>query len=301
MKGNADMRNIVRIGRLLALISIVMLVVVLPGCAGNDDGVRVVTREPRIRVSTTTSLYDTGLWNALEDEFEGRNDMRLDIVYAGTGIALEYGKRGDVDALAVHDKAREEAFIAEGYGVERVPFAYNYFVIAGPPDDPAALAGLGPEDAFRKLYEEQSASFVSRGDDSGTHSKEKAIWKAAGLDYEEVRTSGSWYIDRGGGMGPSLLMASEKQAYLLSDVGTFLAFQGDTGLEPIVEKGSIMLNVYSAIAVDPDVSSVERYERAQGLIDFLVSAEIQEYVGEYGVRDFGRPLFIPCAGNEPIA
>lgn len=277
------------------------LVAVLVGCAGIDGGLGVVASEPRLRVSTTTSLYDTGLWNVLEDRYEQQHDVRLDIVYAGTGIALEYGRRGDVDVLAVHDKAREDQFISGGYGVERVPFAYNYFVIVGPADDPAGLATLGPEEAFRTLYQSRSVSFISRGDDSGTHAKEQAIWKAVGLDYEEVRASGAWYIERGGGMGPTLLMAAEKQAYTLSDMGTFLAFQQDTGLVSIVERGSIMLNVYSVIAISPEISTPAQYERAQTLINFLVSREIQELIGEYGRRDFGRPLFTPCAGDEPTS
>jgi len=284
---------------LQAAAGILLLIGTLAGCVGDDGVVGAAPGQPRLRVSTTTSLYDSGLWNALEDRFEPEHGVRLDIVYAGTGIALEYGQRGDVDALAVHDKAREEKFIADGFGVERVPFACNYFVIAGPKDDPAGLAGLGPEDAFRKLYEVKTAAFISRGDDSGTHAKEKAIWKAAGLDHETVRSSGTWYIDRGGGMGPSLLMAAEKQAYVLSDIGTFLAFKGDTGLESIVEKGGIMLNVYSAIAVRPEVTDAERFARAQGLIDFLVSDEMQEFIGDYGVKEYGRALFTPCAGNEP--
>jgi tungstate transport system substrate-binding protein len=286
---------------LMVAAGILLLIGALAGCAGDDGVVGAAPGQPRLRVSTTTSLYDTGLWNALEDRFEPEHGMRLDIVYAGTGIALEYGQRGDVDALAVHDRAREEKFIADGYGVERVPFAYNYFVIAGPKDDPAGLAGLDPEEAFKKLFEEQATAFISRGDDSGTHAKEKAIWKAAGLDYEAVRTSGTWYIDRGGGMGPSLLMAAEKQAYVLSDIGTFLAFQGDTGLESIVEKGGIMLNVYSAIAVRPEVTEPARFARAQTLIDYLVSDEMQKFIGDYGVKEYGKSLFTPCAGNEPEA
>jgi tungstate transport system substrate-binding protein len=284
-----------------AAVGVLLLIGALAGCAGDDGVVGAAPGQPRLRVSTTTSLYDTGLWNALEDRFEPEHGIRLDIIYAGTGIALEYGQRGDVDALAVHDREREEKFIAGGYGVERVPFAYNYFVIAGPKDDPAGLAGLDPEEAFKKLYEEQTTAFISRGDDSGTHAKEKAIWKAAGLDYEAVRTSGTWYIDRGSGMGPSLLMASEKQAYVLSDIGTFLAFQRDTGLVSIVEQGGIMLNVYSVIAVRPEVTDPARFARAQTLIDYLISSEVQAFIGDYGVKEYGRSLFTPCAGNEPAA
>ncbi len=284
---------------LLAAVICPLLMVMLLGCARGDVHVGVDGARERLRVATTTSMYDTGLWEVIEARYEQQYGIRLDVVYAGTGIALEYGRRGDVDVIAVHDKVREEQFIAEGYGIERVPFAYNYFVIVGPGDDPAGLADLQPEQAFTRLYQSQRVPFISRGDDSGTHVKEKAIWKAAGLDYEEVRTSGAWYIERGGGMGPTLLMAAEKQAYALSDIGTFLAYQGDTGLITLVEKDSIMLNVYSAIVIPPEITSAARYDRAQTLIDFLVSPEVQELIGEYGTKDFGRPLFAPCAGAEP--
>ncbi len=293
-------RKVLRIRlTLLAAVICPLLMVMLLGCARGDVHVEVDGARERLRVATTTSMYDTGLWEVIEARYEQQYGIRLDVVYAGTGIALEYGRRGDVDVIAVHDKAREEQFIAEGYGVERVPFAYNYFVIVGPGDDPAGLADLQPEQAFTGLYQSQRVPFISRGDDSGTHVKEKAIWKAAGLDYEEVRTSGAWYIERGGGMGPTLLMAAEKQAYALSDIGTFLAYQGDTGLVTLVEKDSIMSNVYSAIVIPPEITSAARYDRAQTLIDFLVSPEVQELIGEYGTKDFGRPLFTPCAGAEP--
>jgi len=275
------------------------LIAGLSGCSA-DSGTSIVKAQDRLKVSTTTSLYDTGLWNVLEDRFEQQYNTRLDILYAGTGIALEYGKRGDVDALAVHDKAREEQFIAEGYGVERVPFAYNYFVIAGPENDPAGIRGMTPENAFQKLYQDKNTSFISRGDESGTHSKEKAIWKAAGLDYNTVKDSGTWYVEAGAGMGPTLIMAREKQGYTLSDIGTFLAFKSDTGLVPVVDKGSILLNVYSVIAINPEKASGAKYEKAQQLVDFLVSDEIQKLIGEYGIKDYGSSLFNPCAGNEPL-
>ncbi|MFO7997259.1 MAG: substrate-binding domain-containing protein [Dehalococcoidia bacterium] len=252
-----------------------------------------------LMVATTTSLYDTGLWDDLAPIFEEKHGVKLHVSYAGTGIALEYGKRGDVDAVAIHDKAREEQFVADGYGVERVPFAYNYFLIVGPPDDPAGLRGLSPEDAFKKLMEVGGGEFVSRGDDSGTHAREKAIWQAAGFDYESVQQAGTWYIEAGRGMGPTLLMASEKGAYTLTDNGTFLAYEGDLSLEPIVETGAMLLNVYSIIAVSPDRYPETKLDMANNLVAFLVSPEIQELIGNYGVEEYGMPLFMPCAGGEP--
>jgi len=287
---------------LLATIALALISVVATACA--PAGVGALQPQERVRVATTTSLYDTGLWGYLEPMFEQKYGVELDIIYAGTGIALEYGERGDVDAITIHDKAREEQFVAEGYGVERVPFAYNYFLIVGPSDDPAGIKGLSPEDAFKKLMEEgtnnpEQVKFVSRGDNSGTHGKEKAIWKAAGFNYEAVQKAGDWYIEVGRGMGPTLLMASEKHAYTLTDMGTFLAYKGKLELVPVVEKGSILLNVYSVIAINPEKHPETKIEMANNLIDFLTSKEIQELIGEYGVKEYGIQLFIPCAGNEP--
>ena len=253
----------------------------------------------RLRMATTTSLYDTGLWSYLEPMFEDASGVELDVLSAGTGIALEYGKRGDVDIITIHSKSREEQFVAEGYGVERVPFAYNYFLIVGPENDPAGIKELSPEGAFQELMKMASASFVSRGDDSGTHGKEKAIWKAAGLNYEAVQKAGDWYIEAGRGMGPTLLMAGEKQAYTLTDAGTFLAYKGQLELVPIVDKGDILRNVYSAIAVSLEKHPKTKAEMAAKLIDFLTSLRIQGLIGNYGVEEYGMQLFIPCAGAEP--
>ena len=242
--------------RAFYLLSIVVLMSLLLGAIGcTNGGAEPLPPAQRLRVATTTSLYDTGLWGYLEPMFEDKYSVELDVLYAGTGIALEYGRRGDVDVITVHSKSRELEFVAEGYGIERVPFAYNYFLIVGPASDPAGIKGMTPEDAFKKLNDTGSGSFISRGDDSGTHGKEKAIWKSAGFDYETVRKAGAWYIEAGRGMGPTLLMASEKQGYTLTDVGTFLAFKGKIELVPAVEEGSILLNVYSVIQRQSQISS----------------------------------------------
>jgi len=278
------------------VISFLIAGIVLVSLTGGVAGCGTSTTTPpqqRLRVATTTSLYDTSLWDYLEPMFEEQYNVELDIMYAGTGKALEYGRRGDVDAIIVHSKACELQFIAEGYGVTRVPFAYNYFLIVGPKDDPAGIKGMSPEEAFKKLTE--TGSFVSRGDDSGTHSKEKAIWKAAGFDYEAVREARKWYIESGMGMGPTLLLASEKRAYTLSDMGTFLAYKGKLDLVPIVDKGDILLNVYSAIVVNHPETKIDM---ANNLISFLTSPEIQKFIGDYGIKEYGTQLFTPCARAE---
>ena len=281
-----------------------MTVIILVGLIGGMVGCRTSTATPlppqeRLKVATTTSLYDTGLWGYLEPMFEKQYNVELDVIYAGTGKALEYGRRGDVDVIVVHDKASEEQFIAEGYGVTRVPFAYNYFLIVGPKDDPAGIKGMSPEEAFKELVETGAGSFVSRGDDSGTHKKEQAIWKQAGYDYKTVREAGTWYIEAGIGMGPALIMASEKKAYTLSDMGTFLSYRSKIDLVPIVDKGDILLNVYSAIAINPEKHKKTRIEMANNLISFLTSPEIQKFIENYRVKEYEGQLFIPRARAEP--
>lgn len=283
--------------RLSAMLAIPALLYSTASCLIQENG--VLPMRERLRVATTTSLYDSGLWDSLEPIFEKKYCVEVDVLYAGTGIALEYGRRGDVDIIVVHDRTRELQFIADGYGVERVPFAYNYFLIVGPENDPAEIKGLTAEEAFAKLAGSGTFPFVSRGDDSGTHYKEKAIWESAGVKYEAVRTSGAWYIEAARGMGPTLLMASEKRAYTLTDLGTFLSYKGEIDLIPIVDKGNALLNVYSAIAVNPERNPGVNYEMAKNMVDFLISPEIQGLIGNYGAEKYGSPLFIPCAGVEP--
>ena len=284
----------------LVAASIVATFGTLTGCGG-PDAVAALSARARFRVATTTSLYDTGLWGHLEPKFEDKYDVELDIMYAGTGKALEFGRRGDVDAVAVHAKSSEEKFIAGGYGVERYPFAYNYFLVIGPESDPAGIKGLSPEDGFSRLMQQGqedpgNAKFISRGDNSGTHSKEKAIWAGGGYDYTDVEKSGDWYVEAGAGMGPTLVMANEKSAYTLVDIGTYLAFKKDLGLVPVIDEGDILLNVYSVIAVNPDTVPGVKIDMANNLIEFLTSDEIQDLIGKYGVKDYGRQLFTPCKG-----
>jgi len=278
----------------------------LPACVEEETSTPTVTPEGiiiqqaqgRLAVATTTSLYDSGLWEYLEPMFEQEYGVEMDVLYAGTGKALEWGERGDVDAITVHSKARELAFVGAGYGVERIPFAYNYFLIVGPETDPAGISGISPEDAFTKLMADGNANrqikFVSRGDNSGTHGKEKSVWATAGYDYEDVRTAGSWYVEAGSGMGSTLAMASEMQAYTLTDIATFLSFKADLGLAPIVDEGEALINVYSVIVV----ASTKKADSANNLVAFLISSEIQELIGKYGVKDYGRQLFTPCAGQD---
>jgi len=246
----------------LAVAVIALVLVMVLGRSGQ-------TETEVLRVATTTSLYDTELWDCLETIFEDRYNADLQITAKGTGMALELGMNGDVDVVTVHDPAQEAAFIAGNYSLEaevngnsthRVTWAYNYFIIIGPESDPAGVGNLtgslAPEEAFQKIQQEgaldpDNVKFVSRGDNSGTHGKEKAIWASAGYNYtEDIQGDGAaagLYIEAGTGMGATLEMADEMMAYTLTDKGTFLAYQGDLDLVPLVEEGDIMLNVYTVI------------------------------------------------------
>ena len=261
----------------------------------------------RFKIATTTSLYDTGLWYYLEPMFEKYADVEMDIIYAGTGIALEYGKRGDVDAVVVHDPAAEDKFIADGYGINRRYFAYNFFIIAGPPADPAGIKGLSATEAFKKIYEAgmsnpDTVKFISRGDNSGTHSKEKLIWSKAGFNYDDILNSGKWYEEAGKGMGPSLVMANEQQAYILADISTFLSYtknaSNNATIVSLVEQDPVFLNVYAVMAINPDTTKVQNIAIANKFINWLISPEIQNVIGTYGKAEYGRSLFFPLSDGS---
>jgi len=276
------------------------LLVTLIACSGQPE-------TEVLRVATTTSLYDTGLWDTLESTFEATYDADLQITAKGTGAALELGRNGDVDVVTVHDPLQEAAFIdggyaleAEGYGTERVPWAYNYFIIVGPVSDLAGISegDLTPEEAFQKIQIEgaadpDSVKLVSRGDNSGTHGKEKAIWASAGYNYEEdiqgIGATAGWYIEAGTGMGATLEMADELMAYTLSDKGTFLDYQGDLDLVALLDAGDIMLNVYTVLICKNGTNP----EMSQSLVDFLRADDTQDLIAEFGVSDYGESLFYP--------
>lgn len=283
-----------------------VLVAVLLVCGCTQSEVAAAEPPQTLRIATTTSLYDTGLLDALTPAFEDEHNAVVQIVSAGTGKALEYGQRGDVDILMVHDRARENTFLDDGYGLNRRVFAYNYFVIVGPESDPAGIQGMQPEEAFTTLREKgmegaEGVVFVSRGDNSGTHGKEKAIWQSAGLDYAaDVCQSGEYYIEAGSGMGATLVMANEKQAYTLSDIGTYLAYQGDLSIVPVVEEGDILLNIYSVMEINPARHPGVNTSIAREWINYMVSDDVQQQIADFGVDDYGRPLFSAAAGKADV-
>lgn len=240
-------------------------------------------------LATTTSTDDSGLLGYILPVFEQEYGVKVDVVAVGTGQALTLGMDGNADVLLVHDRAREDAFMAEGHGVRREDVMYNDFVIVGPEADPAGIAGMTDVTAaFAKIAESES-TFISRGDDSGTHGKEKSVWAAAGIE-----PAGDWYVSAGQGMSDVLTMAEEQQAYTLSDRATYLArLKEGLDLVIVVEGDPVLFNPYGVIAVNPDKGEHIQAELANQFIDWLISPETKALIAEYGVAEFGAPLFTP--------
>jgi tungstate transport system substrate-binding protein len=244
-------------------------------------------------LATTTSTENSGLLAYLLPDFEEEYNVQVDVIAVGTGQALEMGENGDADVLLVHARAREDAFMEAGHGVRREDVMYNDFVIVGPEADPAGIQGMTNAAKALAAIAADEAPFVSRGDDSGTHTKEKAIWAAA-----EIEPAGDWYISAGQGMGAVLTMADEQQAYTLSDRATYLArtLEG-TELVILVEGDPILFNPYGVIAVNPDKGEHIKVGLANAFIDWLISVETQEMIGQFGVEEFGAPLFTPDSAS----
>jgi tungstate transport system substrate-binding protein len=259
-----------------------------------------ITRTPStLIIATTTSLYDTKLLDTIQDIYEKETGVQMKITAQGTGIAIQIATRGDCDLLLVHSPSQEKAFIDAGYGINQRCFAYNYFEVVGPAADPAKVAGLTPEAAFAKirllgLNKTPNVFFASRGDQSGTHTAEQAIWTRAGLNYtRDVATSGDWYLSLGKGMGETLTVAEQKQAYTLTDEGTFLAFKTQLTLVPLITNKPTLLNRYSAIAVNPAKNPNVNTIQADRFINWLISAEGYQVLSTYGVDKYGKALFTP--------
>ncbi len=244
-------------------------------------------------LATTTSTQDSGLLDVLIPVFQDKTGYIIKAIAVGTGQALKMGARGDADVLLVHAPVAEKVLISDGNAIERKLVMHNDFVLVGPPDDPAAAADktLAPE-SFKKIAEIAS-TFVSRGDDSGTHKREEAIWNEA-----EISPAGDWYLDSGQGMGSTLRIASEKGGYTLTDRGTYLSIQHTLDLEILLEGDQSLINPYHVMQVNPDKWPAVNHQGAQAWIDFLLSPEGQALIGRFGLEEFGRPLFIPDAGKS---
>lgn len=287
------------LGKMLIVgILVITMVVAASGCTTSTTSTNQLT------LATTTSLYDTGLLDYLKPFFEQQYNATLLITSQGSGKALEIASRGDADVLAVHSPAAEKAFVANGTGMNRRCFAYNYFVIVGPKSDPAAINGTGAVAAFQTINQlgmnnTTGVTFVSRGDQSGTHTKEQDIWKQAGYNYtKDIRGSGAWYVEAGQGMGATLQLADQKQGYTLSDLGTFLAYKRNLTLVTLgVTNDPALLNVYSAITVYNTKFTTQEIQLANNFVNFMISNSTQKLIGAYGVEKYGQPLFYPMNGN----
>jgi len=253
----------------------------------------------RVIVSTTTSLYDTGLLDAIETEFEAKYSIDLNFISVGTGIAIQHAQRGDADLILVHSPSDELGFLTGGTGVNRKIIAYNFFAIVGPEEDPAEIRNTAPLQALTKIAERGRSGtdklWVSRGDNSGTHSKEKSLWTAAGFNLTTL-TKESWYLSAGSGMGETLKKADYFGAYTLADMGTYLKYEKDGLISSIVlvEQSEDLLNVYSAIAVNQTLHPNVNFDGAMTFVKFLISDEGQQMIEGFGKDEYGQSLFYPA-------
>ncbi|GJQ35194.1 MAG: tungsten ABC transporter substrate-binding protein [Anaerolineaceae bacterium] len=250
---------------------------------------------PNLILATTTSTQDSGLLDELIPLFEEQTGYTVQTVAVGSGEAMKMGEEGNADVLLVHAPSSEVAFMEGDFGKDRFLVMHNDFIIVGPSSDPAGIKGMATAaEAFTTIFN-AGASFITRGDDSGTHKKELALWKAAGLD----PAGQTWYIETGQGMGASMIVASEKQAYILTDRATYLANKDNYQLEVLVEGEPGLLNVYHVITVNPEKWTEMNYEGALAFANFMVASETQAVISEFGKDKFGQPLFFPDAGRDP--
>ena len=278
------------IGILLVAMLAVSVAVASVGCGKGESTTLVL--------ATTTSTQDSGLLDKLLPEFEKKYNVKVKTIAVGSGEAMELGKAGDADVLMVHAPASEEEFVKNGYGLERVKFMYNDFVILGPDTDPAVMKGdKSAVDAFKRIAaagEAGTAVFVSRADDSGTHKAELKIWKEAGIEPKGQ----TWYVETGQGMGETLTIANEKKAYALADRATYLAMKGSLQLVILAEGDKMLYNQYSVIIVNPEKHKGLKFnvKNAADLVEFVTSQRGQEIIGSY--KKYGTILFHPNAEGE---
>ena len=244
-------------------------------------------------LATTTSLQDSGLLDVLVPAFEKASGYTVKTVAVGTGQALTMGQQGNADVLFVHAPTQEQTFMDAGWGVDRRLVAHNYFWIVGPAADPAGISGTtSAVDAFKKIAVSR-ATFISRGDNSGTNTKELALWKSAG-----ITPAGSWYVQSGQGMGPTLQIASEKGGYTLTDTATFLANQSRLTLQALVKSDTSLINIYSVIAVNPAKWPKVNAAGAKAFEDFVTGTAGQQIIAGFGTDKYGLALFTPDAGKD---
>ena len=251
----------------------------------------VALANPNLILATTTSTQDSGLLDVLVPLFEEQSGYAVQTVAVGSGEAMKMGEEGNADVLLVHAPSSEVAFMDAGHGTDRFLVMHNDFIVVGPATEPAGIKGqTSAVEAFKMIFN-AGAQFITRGDDSGTHKKELALWKSAELD----PAGQAWYVETGQGMGASMTVASEKAAYILTDRATYLANKENYQLELLVEGDNSLLNVYHVITVNVDKWPKANYEGALAFADFMIAPATQDVIGQFGLEEFGQPLFYPDA------
>ena len=274
----------------------IVLAVVLGACAPGTPAATepVAPASPNLILATTTSTQDSGLLDVLVPMFEDQTGYTVQTIAVGSGEAMKMGEDGNADVLLVHAPASEETFMEAGNGTDRFLVMHNDFIIVGPAADPAGIKGMtSAVDAFTAIFESGSP-FITRGDDSGTHKKELALWKSAGLE----PAGQAWYTETGQGMGASMTVASEKGAYILTDRATYLANKANYQLELLAEGDNSLLNVYHVITVNQTKWPKVNYEGALSFAKFMTDAATQKVIGQFGADKYGQPLFYPDADKQ---
>lgn len=279
-----------------SLILLLVLGLMLAACgpqATSEPAMPEAPANPTLILATTTSTQDSGLLDVLVPMFQDQTGYTVQTVAVGTGAALAMAQEGNADVLLVHAPASEIPLMESGDCKDRMLVMHNDFVIVGPAADPAGVQGnTVAADSFGKIATAE-APFISRGDDSGTNKKEISIW--TGTDYDPNTDKPAWYVESGQGMGATLVIASEKQAYTLTDRATYLANQENLDLEILVEGDAVLLNVYHVMTVNPEKWPETNYDGALAFANFMTNADTQSVIGEFGVDEFGQPLFFPDA------
>ncbi len=281
--------------------AIVFLTLFMSGLGFGSYLLQIQNKETLI-ISTTTSLYDTGLLDVLKSNYElTHTNVILAFISAGTGIAITHAMNGDADAILVHSPTQERSFMEQGYGVNRKIFAYNFFTIVGPSSDPAGIRNMSAIQALSQIYNyghaHNTSIWASRDDGSGTNSKEIALWNQTGYDFDELGNE-AWFISTGSGMGSTLQLVDELNLYTLSDISTFLKFskEGLIGLENMVKSGETLINVYSAISVNAAHVENTMFNHSMDFIQWIVGNQAQDIIENFGQEDYNQSLFNPAAG-----
>ena len=285
------------LARMLAAAGAVIVAFSLIACGDTEPAASPMPPKPArpdIILATTTSTQDSGLLDVLVPTFQKATGYQVKVIAVGSGAAMQMGERGDADVLLVHSPAAEEKFVADGFGIERTLIMHNDFVVIGPAADPAGLKGSKTVAEVMKKIADKKATFVSRGDNSGTDVLEKNLWKAGGVTAPKGQ---SWYLETGQGMGATLTVAREKQGYTVTDRATLLAFTGKADLPVLLEGDPALLNVYHVIVPNPAKLPKTNTEGARAFKDFLVKAETQKMIGDFGKEKYGQALFFADAGK----